>query len=198
MCSSHFNQIPQRRTMRTKQTARKHGAPSQREPGPVIESTPTLKIPSRRPIPAPRPPLRAFAEDSPILYEALAIAPDDRLVALLKILCSRRKEVAEAVAEELLVTVEEADDFRNEGAKEALQRKRTVEDEEGLPPKKRRVTQAALEEVNGNEKFPKRRLRPRWALCAQCREKYDITRNGDQECYYHSGKPSPDAVPISA
>ena len=134
------------------------------------------------------------------LHEAFKITPSETLVDILQQLCAQEEIVERFCAKRLLVPVSPR--ITNEGRDaEHIETitavpgaKRKFQDEQDTGPPKKHKTEVghrALKEVTNGQKATKPLFRSRWALCAQCDDKFDILDNNDNACCYHPGKIPP-------
>lgn len=131
-------------------------------------------------IPSSSPP-----EDSPSL-RALQVAIDEaqpeRLRNALRRLCSNSKDTARAAQAILLVPVDRS---RPKPTSAAEEEGEATDESESDPSS---TNEAAAAEETRNTVHMLKRLRPRYAMCKNCEEEFDITQNESGDCVYHPGK----------
>ena len=136
-----------------------------------------------RPTPAPEHRLHR-------LQHALAVAQPERLRQTLLDLCSKCPDIAEKasalllVAEDEAVSIHESDEESN---RSDVEDGGTDSEASVTEPSSAIADEAPLVQAsNGNK-----RLRPRYAVCINCDEEFDVTCNEKGDCTWHNGNALP-------
>jgi hypothetical protein len=112
------------------------------------------------------------------LTHAIQTTKPERIRQILQKLCNISETNGVYVAAFLLTTEEGQDKHTGANATTPKSRKRpspTDDDDEQVGDSEAQKSRAA------------KRLRPRYAMCTQCDEEFDITENDPEACVYHPG-----------
>ncbi|OJJ50605.1 hypothetical protein ASPZODRAFT_126497 [Penicilliopsis zonata CBS 506.65] len=120
------------------------------------------------------------------LTQAIYDAPESRLKTILRDLCIQLPAAREAVARHLLVTEdrikEKADSSDDDGSEDEDSEESDDSDESREPEVKPQTP----------VKMGSKRLRPRYGICENCDEEFDLTTNSKRSCRYHPEYSEPD------
>lgn len=126
-----------------------------------------------------------------VLQSAIDSAQPTRLRATLQALCNSSADVASLVSSLLLVPENEVKKSRHRKASS----EDSDEDEDEEDSDKSSNGSEEEEEENGDNledteatSNTLKRLRPRYAMCENCSEEFDVTDNVKGACVYHDGK----------
>ncbi|RLL95035.1 hypothetical protein CFD26_103566 [Aspergillus turcosus] len=138
--------------------------------------------------------------------EALNAASVWQLKQIIRDICRQLPAATSIVSDALLVTEDEVAEERDDDdldselesnsepdseldSDDAVSETETSEQEGGREP-----ANGILQVVAPKVPAPasRKRYRPRYAQCINCKDQYDVTDNHGEACYYHPGFPEPD------
>jgi hypothetical protein len=122
--------------------------------------------------------------------KALNAAPSPRLRGIIRDICKLHPAAISTVSDTLLVTedqVPEQDDSdsdsESESGSEGSSSKVKLDISAPAPPD----DDNGILEVKPATLKSKKRVRPRYAVCVNCREEYDVSKKSRESCYFHPG-----------
>ncbi|KAL9617583.1 MAG: hypothetical protein Q9160_007653 [Pyrenula sp. 1 TL-2023] len=138
---------------------------------------------------------RKFSEEHPDLYKACASATRDRLISTLFNLCSLSESNCDVV--ESMLLVEEDSDSDNSSSLHSKSHGGAVSVGRGTKdsPAVIDLTSTPTRQ-NGSHTSPQssstsKRRRPRYEVCINCNEEFDVTGNEEENCVWHDGEVEP-------
>ena len=169
----------------------------------------TDAITSRAPEPIPKPVPKPHSPTA-ILEDAINNASKRRLLEVLQGVCDKSLDASRIISSLLLVPEDDAvdkiieksnitddeEEFETESEDEEDEDEDEEENEEGSDVKDRRLDVGEEPKERPRSKSLERpmpgngqkRLRSRYAICANCREEFDVTSNDKHDCVWHTGE----------
>ena len=128
-------------------------------------------------------------QEDNLLHWVIETAQPDRLRGVLGKICRRLPEATQLARELLLVSEQEVQMGKHRIRTSDDESEDEGESQQGNTTEESKDENQGLLEIEDNSSAKRKRLRPKYALCSQCKEEYDTSSNQKGDCIWHPGKP---------